>query len=49
MLRKIIRRALRHVEKLNANAPRPFLSVMSDTVREEMGRAYPELKETAAE
>lgn len=47
VLRKIIRRALRHVEKLSASAPRPFLSAMSDAVRREMKNAYPELQETA--
>ena len=46
VLRKIIRRALRHAHMLNA--PSPFLSVMSRTVRAEMHDAYPELDETAA-
>ncbi|HTS13251.1 MAG TPA: alanine--tRNA ligase [Candidatus Limnocylindrales bacterium] len=45
VLRKIIRRALRHAHMLNA--PSPFLSVMSDAVRDEMKDAYPELAETA--
>jgi alanyl-tRNA synthetase len=47
VLRKIIRRALRHVEKLNPDSPRPFLSHMADAVRAEMRAAYPELDETA--
>jgi alanyl-tRNA synthetase len=47
VLRKIIRRALRHAEKLNAEAPRPFLSYMANAVRAEMRSAYPELEETA--
>jgi alanyl-tRNA synthetase len=46
VLRKIIRRALRHARMLNA--PSPFLSVMSDAVRKEMSVAYPELEEHAA-
>jgi len=46
VLRKIIRRALRHARMLNA--PMPFLSPMSDAVREEMKDAYPELAESAA-
>jgi alanyl-tRNA synthetase len=45
VLRKIIRRALRHARMLNA--PSPFLSRMSDTVRAEMKDAYPELAEHA--
>jgi alanyl-tRNA synthetase len=45
VLRKIIRRALRHVGGLNA--PHPFLAHMSVKVREEMEDAYPELKENA--
>jgi alanyl-tRNA synthetase len=45
VLRKIIRRALRHAHILNA--PSPFLSAMSDAVRAEMRDAYPELGETA--
>jgi alanyl-tRNA synthetase len=43
VLRKIIRRALRHAHDLSA--PVPFLSVMSATVRREMSEAYPELEE----
>src|ERR1700693_2593215 len=43
VLRKIIRRALRHAHDLSA--PVPFLSVMSATVRKEMSEAYPELEE----
>jgi alanyl-tRNA synthetase len=46
VLRKIIRRALRHARALNA--PTPFLSLMSATVRQEMKDAYPELEEHAA-
>jgi alanyl-tRNA synthetase len=45
VLRKIIRRALRHAHKLSA--PSPFLSPMSQTVRAEMKDAYPELEEHA--
>src|SRR6185312_14946750 len=45
VLRKIIRRALRHARMLNA--PSPFLSKMSSAVRAEMKEAYPELEETA--
>jgi len=47
VLRKIIRRGLRHVEKLNSSAPRPFLSFMAGVVRESMGAAYPEIVETS--
>jgi alanyl-tRNA synthetase len=47
VLRKIIRRALRHVEKLNPDSPRPFLSFMAGEVRANMSGAYPELEETA--
>ncbi len=46
VLRKIIRRALRHAHDLSA--PMPFLSVMSAAVRKEMNSAYPELEEHAA-
>jgi alanyl-tRNA synthetase len=46
VLRKIIRRALRHAHMLEA--PSPFLSVMSAAVRAEMRDAYPELEESAA-
>jgi alanyl-tRNA synthetase len=45
VLRKIIRRALRHARMLNA--PSPFLSVISDEVRKLMKGAYPELEEHA--
>jgi alanyl-tRNA synthetase len=45
VLRKIIRRALRHSRILGA--PSPFLSSMSDAVRALMAGAYPELGETA--
>ncbi len=46
VLRKIIRRALRHGRMLDASFP--FLSRMAEAVREEMKAAYPELEETAA-
>jgi alanyl-tRNA synthetase len=46
VLRKIIRRALRHARMLAA--PTPFLSLMASTVRAEMKEAYPELEEHAA-
>src|SRR4029077_1829223 len=46
VLRKIIRRALRHARILNATSP--FLSSMSAAVRAEMKDAYPELVETAS-
>ncbi|HUJ31312.1 MAG TPA: alanine--tRNA ligase [Candidatus Acidoferrum sp.] len=45
VLRKIIRRALRHAHMLNA--PSPFLSIISAVVRTEMKDAYPELEESA--
>jgi alanyl-tRNA synthetase len=45
VLRKIIRRALRHARMLEA--PWPFLSVMSAAVRAEMKEAYPELEDHA--
>jgi alanyl-tRNA synthetase len=45
VLRKIVRRGLRHARA--ANAPTPFLSKMADAVREQMVKAYPELVETA--
>ena len=45
VLRKIIRRALRHARTLDA--PSPFLSTMSAAVRTEMKEAYPELEEHA--
>jgi alanyl-tRNA synthetase len=45
VLRKIIRRALRHAHTLNA--PSPFLSPMSAAVRKEMKDAYPELGDHA--
>jgi alanyl-tRNA synthetase len=46
VLRKIIRRALRHVHLLNAGSP--FMSPMADAVRDEMREAYPELDENSA-
>ena len=45
VLRKIIRRALRHAHILNA--PAPFLAPMAAAVRAVMAEAYPELAETA--
>ncbi len=45
VLRKIIRRGLRHAHILGA--PTPFLSPMSAAVRAEMKEAYPELEESA--
>ena len=46
VLRKIIRRALRHAHMLGA--PTPFLSPMSAAVRDEMKEAYPDLEDHAA-
>jgi alanyl-tRNA synthetase len=46
VLRKIIRRALRHAK--NLNSPTPFLSQMAAEVRTLMIGAYPELAESAA-
>jgi alanyl-tRNA synthetase len=46
VLRKIIRRALVHVRFLKGETP--YLSQMASTVREEMSRAYPELREHEA-
>ncbi len=45
VLRKIIRRGLRHARMLNA--PSPFLSVMSEEVRKLMTDAYPDVAEHA--
>ncbi len=45
VLRKIIRRGLRHARMLNA--PSPFMSVMSAEVRKLMIGSYPELEEHA--
>jgi alanyl-tRNA synthetase len=45
VLRKIIRRALRHAHILGASTP--FLSPMSAAVRAEMKDAYPELEESS--
>ena len=45
VLRKIIRRALRHAHALNASFP--FLSRMSKAARAEMKLAYPELEDHA--
>jgi alanyl-tRNA synthetase len=46
VLRKIIRRALRHARMMNA--PYPFLSRMADAVRVQMVEAYPELADTTS-
>src|SRR5215468_8485011 len=46
VLRKIIRRAIRHGRLVGAT--KPFLSDTVETVRKLMGRAYPELTESAA-
>jgi alanyl-tRNA synthetase len=46
VLRKIMRRAIRHGRLLGAN--KPFLSEMVNSVRELMGKAYPELLESNA-
>ncbi len=46
VLRKIMRRAIRHGRLMGAN--KPFLSEMVQTVRKQMGGAYPELHEPAA-
>ena len=46
VLRKIIRRAIRHGRLLGAT--KPFLAEMVNTVRDLMGGAYPELRESAA-
>jgi alanyl-tRNA synthetase len=47
VLRKIIRRAIRHGRLLGAT--KPFLAEMVDTVRKLMGGAYPELLEPSAD
>jgi alanyl-tRNA synthetase len=46
VLRKIMRRAIRHGRLLGAT--KPFLSEMVETVRDLMGDAYPELSQAAA-
>ncbi len=46
VLRKIIRRALRHKRELNIGPA--LLPTMSDSVGEQMGGAYPELKENSS-
>jgi len=50
VLRKIIRRALRHANLLQAAAsvPATVLPAMADAVKREMGAAYPELEENFA-
>jgi alanyl-tRNA synthetase len=45
VLRKIVRRALLHMRFLNGRTP--FLSRISETVRNEMAQAYPELVDQA--
>jgi alanyl-tRNA synthetase len=47
VLRKVMRRAIRHGRLLGAS--KPFLAEMVSTVREIMGAAYPELLDPAAE
>jgi alanyl-tRNA synthetase len=47
VLRKIMRRAIRHGRLLGAD--KPFLAEMVETVRQIMGGAYPELLEAGAE
>jgi alanyl-tRNA synthetase len=47
VLRKIIRRALRHAKALNASTTDLILPAMAQIVREEMGQAYPEINENA--
>jgi alanyl-tRNA synthetase len=47
VLRKIMRRAIRHGRLLGAN--KPFLFEMVETVRQLMGGAYPELLEASAD
>ena len=44
VLRKIVRRALRHVHRVGG--PHPFLSRMSKAVSDEMSSAYPELADS---
>src|SRR5262249_8987498 len=46
VLRKIVRRALLHMRLLHGRTP--FLSRISETVRQEMAGAYPELAEQSA-
>jgi alanyl-tRNA synthetase len=46
VLRKIMRRAIRHGRLIGAT--KPFVAEMVNTVREQLGRAYPELLEPAA-
>ena len=46
VLRKIMRRAIRHGQLLGAN--KPFLFELVHTVRDLMGDAYPELRESAS-
>jgi alanyl-tRNA synthetase len=46
VLRKIMRRAIRHGKLIGAS--KPFLAEMVNVVRDQMGGAYPELREAAA-
>ncbi|MGH9791952.1 MAG: alanine--tRNA ligase-related protein, partial [Candidatus Acidiferrales bacterium] len=46
VLRKIIRRAMRHARMINA--PSPFLSRMAEALRQQMADPYSELAETAS-
>jgi alanyl-tRNA synthetase len=47
VLRKIIRRALRHANFLNPSLEIPILAAMAQIIREQMGEAYPEITENA--
>ena len=47
VLRKIMRRALRHARGLDASTSWLILPAMAQIIREEMGDAYPELNENA--
>ncbi len=47
VLRKIIRRALRHANSLQPPTTELVLPAMAQIVREEMGEAYPEINENA--
>jgi alanyl-tRNA synthetase len=47
VLRKIIRRALRHAKALKPSTTELILPAMAQIIREEMGQAYPEINENA--
>jgi alanyl-tRNA synthetase len=47
VLRKIIRRALRHVKTLETSTADLILPKMAQIIREQMGEAYPEIRENA--